>query len=149
MPLTSPCFLNLFPHSIHSWFYSYLIYFPCLLLFLCLLGVNGLQGSVSWSFCFFTLHILLIQLFAANDSQIFISSQFSLLSPTDTSNHLLDFLYLFHTQLGSLFLSSVLPFHVCSSYGSPHFLLCVATPWCQCLYIIPLAPLIFSTLLGT
>ena len=80
----------------------------------CLLGVNDLQGSVSWTFRFFHSTYSPDPTFFANDSQICIFSQSCLLSPTDTANHLLDFFRLFHTQSNALSLSSVLPFHICA-----------------------------------
>lgn len=72
--LTSSCFLNLFPQFYSCLIHFYLTYFLCLLLFFFLLSVNGFLRSVSSTFCFLTLHILLIQPSVADDSNIYISS---------------------------------------------------------------------------
>lgn len=82
------------PISIPAWFYSYLIYFLCLLLFLCLLGVNGFLRSVSSTFCFLTLHILLIQPSVADDSHFCISSLILPAQPNRYFQSLLRFLIL-------------------------------------------------------
>lgn len=93
------------------------IYFLSLLLFLCLLNVNDLQGPVPWTFCFFSLHILLIQLFVADDSQICISS---LAIPAETNRYfqsLLGFLVLHWTSCNlPRYLS---PFYFLSKFALP------------------------------
>lgn len=80
--------------SIPAWFYFYLTYFLCLLLFFFLLSVNGLLRSVSSTFCFLTLHILLIQPSVADDSNIYISSLVFPVQPNRYFQSLLRFLTL-------------------------------------------------------
>lgn len=120
MPLTSPCLWNLFPEL-----------YPCLVLFLPHLfisfvyssfsasGMNDFQWTVSWTFCLFTLHILLIQLFVADDSQICISSLVFLAEPNRYLQSFLGFLTLVSHSKNCNLVHYFSPFYFLSKSACP------------------------------